>query len=240
MVRLGVNIDHVATVREARKTVEPDPVLAVKDSEKAGCSGIVCHLRKDRRHINDRDLDLIKGTVTTHLNLEMSVDPEIVEIAIKTLPDQATIVPEKREEVTTEGGLDVAGNFDRVKDVVSRLKDKGIDVSLFIDPEERQAEASKKAGVDIVEFHTGRYAEEFLAGGDHEGELEGLKKVTISAINEGLTVCAGHGLTYDNVRPVVLIEGMYELNIGHSIISRAVFAGLYDAVKEMKEIVQCR
>ncbi|MBD3380525.1 MAG: pyridoxine 5'-phosphate synthase [Candidatus Omnitrophica bacterium] len=238
MTRLGVNIDHVATVREARKTIEPDPVQAVLESEKAGCSGIVCHLRKDRRHIGDNDLSRIKDVVTTHLNLEMSVDPEIVEIALRTLPDETTIVPEKRQEITTEGGLDVSGNYEKVRDVVSRLRDKGIDVSLFIDPEERQAEAAKKAGVDTVEFHTGRYAEAFIGGGDHEEELETLRKVCATAMGEGLRVCAGHGLTYANVGPVARIEGMYELNIGHSIISRAIFTGLYDAVKEMKELLR--
>ncbi len=238
MPKLGVNIDHVATVREARKTFEPDPVAAALECEKAGCDGIVCHLRKDRRHINDRDLDLLKEKVTTHLNMEMSVDPEIVDIACRVKPDQATLVPEKRQEITTEGGLDVVSNFDRVRAVVERLSKEGIRVSLFIDPEASQVEASKRTGVDMVEFHTGRYAEEFNTGGDHEKELENLKKMTVLGLKNGLIVCAGHGLNYANVSPVARIEDMHELNIGHSIISKAVFTGLGRAVSEMKELMK--
>ncbi len=238
MIRLGVNIDHVATIREARKTIEPDPVVAAIESEKAGCDGIVCHLRKDRRHINDKDLDLMKLKVTTHLNLEMSVDPEIVEIACRIKPDQATIVPENRQEVTTEGGLDVVANFDRVKEVVGRLSAVGIRVSLFIDPERAQIEASKNAGVDLVEYHTGRYAEEFLSGGDHLKELEILSEMTAFGIELGLTVCAGHGLTYENVVPVARIEDMHELNIGHSIIANSVYWGLPEAVRRMKGLMR--
>jgi pyridoxine 5-phosphate synthase len=235
MVKLGVNIDHVATVREARKTFEPDPVQAALECEEAGADGIVCHLRKDRRHISDKDLDILKEKVTTHLNLEMSVDPEIVEIACRTRPDQATIVPENRQEITTEGGLDVAGNFSNVKDVAMKLAASSIMVSLFIDPEPGQIEASLKSGVKMIEFHTGRYAEEFNAGGNHEKELQVLREMSKLAIKEGLTVCAGHGLTYSNVTPIARIEGMYELNIGHSIISRSIFTGIGRAVKEMKE-----
>ncbi len=237
MVKLGVNIDHVATIREARKTFEPDPLEAAIESEKAGCDGIVCHLRKDRRHIKDNDLKRLKETVTTRLNLEMSVDPEIVSIALKTKPDQATLVPENRQEITTEGGLDVVANFEKVKEVVERLSAGGVEVSLFIDPEEKQVEFSKKTGVKMIEFHTGRYAEVFNAGGDYEGELSVLKKLTAFAIKEGFTVCAGHGLNYSNTSEVARIEGMYELNIGHSIISRAVFVGIAEAVKEMREFM---
>jgi pyridoxine 5-phosphate synthase len=235
MVKLGVNIDHVATVREARKTFEPDPVQAALECEKAGCDGIVCHLRKDRRHINDTDLELLKKAVTTRLNLEMSVDPEIVRIACRTKPDQATIVPENRQEITTEGGLDVVGSFDRVKEVAGKLSAAGIEVSLFIDPEQRQVEASLGAGVKMIEFHTGRYAEVFNGRKDPSGELEVLRKMTEFGIKEGLTVCAGHGLNYSNVTPVARIGGMYELNIGHSIISRSIFSGIAEAVKLMKE-----
>lgn len=238
MIKLGVNIDHVATVREARKTFEPDPVKASILAEEAGCDGIVCHLRKDRRHINDTDLEALKKAVSTRLNLEMSVDPEIVDIACKTKPDQATLVPENRQEVTTEGGLDVVENSGIVTDVISRLKDAGIDVSLFIDPEETQIEASLKAGAKIIEFHTGRYAEEFNSGRDSEKELAVLREMTEFALGEGVTVCAGHGLNYSNVMPVAKIDGMHELNIGHSIISRSVFVGLGKAVKEMKELMQ--
>ena len=237
-VRLGVNIDHVATVREARKTFEPDPIEAARESEKAGCDGIVCHLRKDRRHINDRDLERLKRAVTTRLNMEMSVDPEIADIACRVRPDQATLVPENRQEITTEGGLDVAGNLERIHEVVRRLSGEGIEVSLFIDPEPAQIEASKKAGVNIVEFHTGRYAGEFNAGQDPERELENLRRMARLALEMEFTVCAGHGLNYNNVTPVACIEGMHELNIGHSIISRAVFTGLSAAVREMKGLMK--
>jgi len=237
MVKLGVNIDHVATVREARKTIEPDPVIAALECEEAGCDGIVCHLRKDRRHINDSDLDALKEKVSTRLNMEMSVDPEMVDIACSVKPDQATIVPENRQEITTEGGLDVAGNFHRIKDVADSLFSCGVKVSLFIDPDPKQVEASANTGVKMIEFHTGRYAEEFLRGGDHLKELEVLADMSGYAAKKGLIVCAGHGLTYQNVTPVARIEGMYELNIGHSIIARAVFTGIKSAVKEMKELI---
>ncbi|MFH1552563.1 MAG: pyridoxine 5'-phosphate synthase [Candidatus Omnitrophota bacterium] len=238
MVKLGVNVDHVATVREARKTFEPDPLEAARESEKAGCEGIVCHLRKDRRHINDGDLDRLKQAVTTKLNLEMSVDPEIVDIACRVKPDQATLVPENRQEITTEGGLDVVSNFEKVKNVIDKLSGAGIEVSLFIDPEQEQVEASKRSGAKIIEFHTGRYAEEFNSGGDYEKELDGLCKMTKFALEEGFTVCAGHGLNYLNVTPVARIDGMYELNIGHSIISRSIFVGIGEAVKEMKRLME--
>ena len=237
-MKLGVNIDHVATVREARKTFEPDPVKAALECEKAGCDGIVCHLRKDRRHINDKDLENLKNEVVTKLNLEMSVDPEIVDIACKTKPDQATIVPENRQEITTEGGLDVVGNFDRIKEVVNRLVDVGIDVSLFIDPEEKQIDASKDVGATIVEFHTGCYAEDFNAGRDHKKEIEKLRLMTEYGKKEGIIVCAGHGLTYQNIAHIVKLEGIEELNIGHSIISRAVVVGIHNAVLEMTNLIQ--
>ena len=237
MAKLGVNIDHVATVREARKTFEPDPVQAALECEKAGCDGIVCHLRKDRRHINDSDMDLLKKSVTTQLNMEMSVDPEIVDIACQIKPDQATLVPENRQEVTTEGGLDVVGNFDRVREVVQKLSASGIRVSLFVDPEIRQIEASKETGVKMIELHTGRYAEVFNDGQDSSGEIDILREMTQTGIKAGLTVCAGHGLNYNNVTPVARIDGMYELNIGHSIISKSIFTGISEAVKQMKELM---
>jgi pyridoxine 5-phosphate synthase len=237
MIKLGINIDHVATVREARKTFEPDPVQAALECEAAGCSGIVCHLRKDRRHINDKDLDLLKAKVTTHLNMEMSVDEEIVGIACRVKPDQATLVPEKREEITTEGGLDVVGNFDRVKEVVQRLTASGIDTSLFIDPEPGQIEASIGTGAGMVELHTGRYAEAFNRGENFEEELKALRDMTALGMKKGLVVCAGHGLNYKNTKEVARINGMHELNIGHSIISRSIFVGLEDAVGEMKDLL---
>ncbi|MBD3426112.1 MAG: pyridoxine 5'-phosphate synthase [Candidatus Omnitrophica bacterium] len=238
MTKLGVNIDHVATIREARKTFEPDPVEAVYECEKAGCDGIVCHLRKDRRHINDTDLERIKDAVTTRLNLEMSVDSEILDIACRIKPDQATIVPENRQEITTEGGLDVVGNMKRVKEVVGALQRSGITVSLFIDPEVSQVDAAVDSGVKMVEFHIGGYAEQFHSGGDHKGELNVLEKVSSYARGKDITVCAGHGLTYQNVEPIAAIDGMYELNIGHSIISRSVFVGLAEAVRMMKESIR--
>jgi len=237
-MKLGVNIDHIATVREARKTFEPDPIEAAKESERAGCDSIVCHLRKDRRHIGDKDLEILRKVITTKLNLEMSVDPEIVNIACLVKPDQATIVPEKRMEITTEGGLDVCDNFKKVKDVIDKLTGQNIDTSLFIDPDEEQVTASKEAGAKIIEFHTGKYAEAFNAGMDHEKELETIKKTTRFALSGGLVVCAGHGLTYQNVRPVACIEGIDELNIGHSIISKALFVGIHEAVKKMLELVK--
>lgn len=237
MPKLGVNIDHVATVREARKTFEPDPVEAALESLRAGCDGIVCHLRKDRRHINDNDLAQLKKVVSTHLNLEMSIDPEIVDIACKVKPDQATIVPENRQEITTEGGLDVAGNLKNIRSVIERLAAENIDVNLFIDPEREQVEAAKDAGVSIVEFHTGRYAEEFNSGGSYEEELETLRDMTKFAIERNIRVCAGHGLTYENVTPVARIDGVYELNIGHSIIAKSTFVGISEAVKQMKALM---
>lgn len=237
MAKLGVNIDHVATVREARKTFEPDPVQAALESENAGCDSIVCHLRKDRRHIQDKDLDMLSKSVRTRFNQEMSVDHEIVDIALRIKPDQATIVPENRQEITTEGGLDVVSNLKRVSQVVGLMAREGIEVSLFIDPEDAQVDASLDSGVKIVEFHTGRYAEVFHAGGDHARELGVLTRASERAARKGLIVCAGHGLTYQNVRPVARIAGMHELNIGHSIISRAVFVGIAQAVREMKALI---
>lgn len=236
-MKLGVNIDHIATVREARKTFEPDPAAAVSLCEKAGADGIVCHLRKDRRHIRDEDLSAIKNKVTTGLNLEMSVDPEIVDIALGTKPDQATIVPENRQEITTEGGLDVKANFKRVREVTETLIRGGIEVSLFIDPEKEQVEAAEAAGCQIVEFHTGLYANLFAEAKDIDASLDELSSAVDLAVKKGLTPCAGHGLTYGNVGNIVSIEGIFELNIGHSIISRAVFGGIEEAVRKMKELM---
>lgn len=237
MPKLGVNIDHVATLREARKTFEPDPVQAALESERSGADGIVCHLRKDRRHIQDKDLELLRKTVKTRLNQEMSLDQEILEIALRLKPDQATIVPENRQEITTEGGLDVIANARRVKEVGKVLNGSGIQVSLFIDPERDQIDASLDSGARVIEFHTGRYAEAFHDRGVCSQELDMLERMTEYAIKKGLRVCAGHGLTYQNVRSVARIEGVHELNIGHSIISRAVFAGIGPAVREMKALI---
>ena len=240
MPKLGVNIDHVATIREARKTIEPDPVWAAALAELAGADQITCHLREDRRHIGDRDLEALRQTVRSKLNLEMAVAEEIVGIALRVRPEQATIVPEKREEVTTEGGLDARGNLARVTEVTKRLKDAGIIVSLFIDPEPDQIAASREAGADAVELHTGRYAEATLRSTSGEGAaatLAELSKGVRAALDADLVCHAGHGLTYLNVRRVASLDGLGELNIGHSIVSRAVMVGIERAVREMKELI---
>ncbi|MBD3296020.1 MAG: pyridoxine 5'-phosphate synthase [Candidatus Omnitrophica bacterium] len=236
-MKLGVNIDHVATLREARQTIEPDPVMAALESVKAGADSIVCHLRKDRRHLQDSDLYALKQRLDSPLNMEMSVDPDIVDIACDVLPDQVTLVPENRSEVTTEGGLDAAANVDKVRKVVERLSGRGIRVSLFLDPEEDQISAGCEAGASIVELHTGRYAERFTHDGDVDAELRALARATHFGMDKGLTVAAGHGLTYRNVGPVTEIEGLTELNIGHSIIARSVFRGINEAVSKMKELI---
>lgn len=237
MLKLGVNIDHVATLREARRTYMPDPVEAAVLCEKAGCDSIVCHLREDRRHIKDEDVRLLRKTVETRLNLEMSIAKDIVDFACKIGPDQATIVPERRQEVTTEGGLDVYSNEGKVRRVVSRLIDRGIDVSLFINPSRRQIESSVKVGAEIVEFHTGEYANAASVSSRNK-HLKILKDSVCYALSLGLEVNAGHGLNYDNAARIASIKGMNELNIGHSIISRAIFTGLEKAVKEMLEIMR--
>jgi pyridoxine 5-phosphate synthase len=236
MPRLGVNIDHVATIRQARRTIEPDPVWAAAIAELAGADGITLHLREDRRHIQDRDLRLLKETVQVKLNLEMAATDAITQIAVDVHPHQCTLVPERREEVTTEGGLDVIGNKDRVKRSVSRLLEAGIEVSLFIDPDPAQIDASKKLGAQAVELHTGRYAD---ATNSDDQNREHWQLVTSSraAIEHGLLLHMGHGLTYRNVSRVAKIPNVSELNIGHSIVARAVLVGFERAVREMKELV---
>jgi len=233
LLTLGVNIDHVATIRQARRTIEPDPIGAAVLAELAGADGITAHLREDRRHIQDRDIKLLRQTVRTHLNLEMAPTEEMINIALDIKPDYVTLVPEKREEVTTEGGIDIVNNLSRFTDVVERLQGAGIPVSWFIDADEAQIEASFKTKALFIELHTGKYAD--APNKDIERkELEALKVGTKQALDLGLRVNAGHGLTYWNVYPVACIEGMEELNIGHSIISRAVLVGLERAVREMK------
>ncbi len=234
---LGVNIDHVATLRQARRGVSPDPAEAASICEKAGCDSIVAHLREDRRHINDRDVSILRKVIKTRFNLEMSASEEIVKIAVEIKPDQATLVPEKREEITTEGGLDVISGLARIADVTARLESKGIKVSLFIDPEREQIEASKKAGAGIIELHTGRYANSEGRAGT-EKELSAIKTSVEIGRDLGLTVNAGHGLDYANVGRIAAIEGIEELNIGHSIIARSVFAGLENSVKEMLALLR--
>jgi pyridoxine 5-phosphate synthase len=236
MSRLGVNIDHVATLRQARGGREPDPVWAAVLAELAGADGITIHLREDRRHIQDRDLRLLRETVQVRLNLEMAVAPEIVDLALQIRPDQVTLVPERREELTTEGGLDVAGQVDRVGEAARRIAGAGIEVSLFIDPDPRQVEASVAMKVAAVELHTGRYADA-PEGPARQAELEALGQAGASIVAGGLELHAGHGLNYRNVGPIARIDHMAELNIGHSIVSRAVFVGLGPAVREMRDCI---
>lgn len=236
MAQLGANIDHVATLRQARRTNEPDPVWAAALAELGGADGITIHLREDRRHIQDRDLEILRQTVTVKLNLELAANPGVIEIACHVRPDQATLVPERREEVTTEGGLDVAGHRAATADAIRRLRDAGITVSLFLDPDPRQIEVARELAADAVELHTGSYAN---AGRDaaRSAELEKLVQAGALIRQRGMTLHAGHGLTYHNVQPVARIEGMSELNIGHSIVSRAVMVGFQQAVREMKQLV---
>ena len=237
MLTLGVNIDHIATIRQARRTVEPDPVAAAVLAELAGADGITAHLREDRRHIQDRDVRVLRQTVRTHLNLEMAPTDEMVAIALDIKPDYVTLVPEKREEVTTEGGLDVAGQLQRMTEIVAKLQDASIPVSLFIDADVAQIEAAAKMKAKFIELHTGCYAEA-ADEASREKELAVLAQGCKDAIASGLRVNAGHGLTYWNVYPVACLEGMEELNIGHSIISRAALVGLERAVREMKQAMR--
>lgn len=232
MLTLGVNIDHVATVRQARRTVEPDPIAAAILAELGGADGITAHLREDRRHIQERDVEILRQTVRTHLNLEMAATREMTAIALKLKPDYVTLVPERREEVTTEGGLDVAGNLDYVRGVVHELQTQGIPVSLFIDPDEAQITAAAETQTQFIELHTGKYANASYQ--DQGIELGSLSTACDIALELGLRINAGHGLTYWNVRPVAELPGMEELNIGHSIMSRAILVGMERAVREMK------
>lgn len=238
MLTLGVNIDHVATIRQARRTVEPDPIAAAVLAELAGADGITAHLREDRRHMQDRDIRLLRQTVRTRLNLEMAATPEMVSIALEIEPDYVTLVPERREEVTTEGGLDIAGQIDRLGAVVNKLQSAGIPVSLFIDPDPAQIDASAQIEAQFIELHTGPYAEADAANQGQQEQLDQLKRGCDRAIAAGLRVNAGHGLTYWNVYPIACLPGMEELNIGHSIISRAVLVGLDRAIREMKAAIK--
>jgi pyridoxine 5-phosphate synthase len=235
MATLGVNIDHVATIRQARRTVEPDPVWAAALAELGGADAITVHLREDRRHIQDRDLEVLRRTVQVKLNLECAIEPTMVGIACRVVPDQVTLVPERREEITTEGGLDVVGRRVATAEAVARLHDAGIIVSLFIDPDDRQIEAAADLGVEAVELHTGCYAN--ATGRDVEATLVALTRGGAAARRAGLGLNAGHGLTYRNVLPVARIDGMGELNIGHSIVARAVLVGFTQAVRELKSLI---
>lgn len=235
MPELGVNIDHVATLRQARKTYEPDPVWAAMAAELGGADGITVHLREDRRHIQDRDLRLLRETVTVKLNLELSCNRDVLTIAGQIRPDQATLVPERREEITTEGGLDAVAHRAAVAQAVREMKAAGIHVSLFLDPLIDQIELAAAVGADAVELHTGQYA--LARGNDQQNELAKLVAAGRRIGELGMALHAGHGLNYHNVRPVAGIAGMHELNIGHSIVARAVFVGLERAVREMKDLV---
>jgi pyridoxine 5-phosphate synthase len=237
MIRLGVNIDHVATVRQARRAKEPDPVAAAVLATLGGADGITIHLREDRRHIQDRDVYLLRETVTTRLNLEMAAYDEIIQIALKVKPDEATLVPEKRQELTTEGGLDVIATEAATRDAVERLKTAGVHVSLFIDADLAQVDQARRLGADAIEFQTASYSEA-VGADDVAVELLKLARATAHAKGLGLHVHMGHGLNYQNVRPVVRIAGVEELNIGHSIVSRAVLVGMERAVREMKQVMQ--
>lgn len=230
-------MDHVATLRQARGGIVPDPIEAASICERAGADSIVAHLREDRRHIQDKDLVHLKRTVKTRLNLEMSINAEIVEIACRLKPEQATLVPEKRQELTTEGGLDVLAHQDKIKKVISRLQDQDIIVSLFIDPEKRQIEAAKKVGCQFIELHTGRYADSRTEA-TRKSHLKEIVDATNYALKMGLRVNAGHGLNYQNVSSIARIPGIEELNIGHSIVSYAVFVGLEQAVKQMIRLMK--
>ncbi len=237
MVKLGVNVDHVATLRQARKEFDPDPILAARVCEQAGCDSIVAHLREDRRHIQDRDIVLLRKTLKVRFNLEMSIDPGIVKVALAVKPDQATLVPERRQEITTEGGLDVARHLKKVEKASHALQKKGIDVSLFIAPDKKQIDAAYAIGVKTIELHTGPYARAF-AGRYAVKEFAQIKHMTYYACGLGMKVNAGHGLNYDNTYAIAHLKGMDELNIGHAIMSRAVFVGLKQAVGEMIAIIR--
>lgn len=235
MPKLGVNVDHVATLRQARGGFEPDPVEASLVCEKAGCDSIVAHLREDRRHINDRDVVELRKRIKTKFNLEMSINPEIVDIALKIGPDQVTLVPERRQELTTEGGLSVSKYEKKLSKILALFNDKGIDMSVFIDPDKSEIRSAIYIGIGIIEIHTGSYS---LAS-DKKSRAREFRKIKDSAeyaMSKGLIVNAGHGLDYTNVKQIADIKGINELNIGHSIISRAVFTGLYRAVKDMKAL----
>ncbi|MFO1435489.1 MAG: pyridoxine 5'-phosphate synthase [Gammaproteobacteria bacterium] len=235
-IKLGVNIDHVATLRQARGTRYPEPLDAALIAERAGADSITVHLREDRRHIQDRDVESLQAVLTTKLNLEMAVTSEMLRIARRIKPQDVCLVPEKRQELTTEGGLDVCGHKKTIRDACKRLADSGIRVSLFIDPELPQVEAAAECGAPVVELHTGQYAE-VSTDMEQEAELSRLLRAATHAVRCGLEVNAGHGLHYHNVQPVAAIAQMRELNIGHAIVARAVMVGMEAAVGEMKRLM---
>jgi pyridoxine 5-phosphate synthase len=243
--KLNVNIDHVATIREARKTIEPSIIAAAVICEQAGADGITVHLRQDRRHIQDRDIELLRDVVTTYLNVEMAATDEMLQIALRTKPDAVSLVPENPNEITTEGGLDVIGNFENIKRVIAGLKEAGIFVSIFLDPDTEQIEAARSVGAQQVELCTAEYAEMTLSARAAHGdgakraadEIERIKTAALRAQGLGLIVAAGHGITYRNVEALAGITAITEFNIGHNIISRSVFVGLHEAVREMIDAI---
>lgn len=236
-MKLGVNIDHVATLRQARRGNEPDPAVLALLALEAGCDGITLHLREDRRHVQDNDLKRLRNFVKTRLNLEMALSDEIINIALEVKPDQVTFVPEKREEITTEGGLDVLSGLSKLKDVIPRFQKQGIVVSLFIDPIQEQIQAASRSGAEFIEIHTGAFAEKFKTG-SFEHELNQIHKAVHRAKNCGLRINAGHGLDCKNIVHIVPIKEIEEVNIGHSIVSRAVVVGMEEAVREIKKLLR--
>ncbi|MGB3291135.1 MAG: pyridoxine 5'-phosphate synthase [Burkholderiaceae bacterium] len=237
MIELGVNIDHVATLRQQRYTVYPDPIQAALRAEDAGADLITLHLREDRRHIQDADVSAMRPVLRTRMNLECAITPEMLDIACRVRPHDVCLVPEKRSELTTEGGLDVLGQFEAVRRAVTQLHDAGIRVSLFIDPEAEQIDAARRAGATVIELHTGAYSDATDASGV-DAELVRLRGAVATGVGLGLRVNAGHGLHYDNVQPIVAISGIAELNIGHAIVARAVFDGWEKAVRDMKALLR--
>jgi pyridoxine 5-phosphate synthase len=236
MIYLGVNIDHIATIRQARKTRYPSVVEAALAAETAGADSITLHLREDRRHIQDEDVDILRRILKTKMNLEMAVTEEMIDIAERINPQDVCLVPEKREELTTEGGLDVAGQIDKVRSACARLRASGIRVSLFIDADYKQLEAARECGAPVVEIHTGHYADLEEPAAKLQ-ELDRIRKAVSYGLGLGLTVNAGHGLTYHNVQPIAAISGVHELNIGHAIVAQAIFVGWEKAVSEMKRLM---
>ena len=235
-ILLGVNIDHIATLRQSRLTVYPDPVQAGIEAEQAGADCITLHLREDRRHIQERDVELLRGVLQTRMNLEMAVTGEMIAFAERIRPHNCCLVPERREELTTEGGLDVAGQEDRIRVACDRLAAAGVEVSLFIDAEPRQIEAAARCGAPAIEIHTGHFADAWDTP-QAEGELEAIRRAVRKGVGLGLHVNAGHGLNYHNVKAIAAIPGVRELNIGHAIVARAVFTGLSESVREMKRLM---
>lgn len=236
MIYLGVNIDHIATLRQARKTRYPSVVEAALAAETAGADSITLHLREDRRHIQDEDVDILRRVLKTKMNLEMAVTEEMIGIAERIKPQDVCLVPEKREELTTEGGLDVAGQIDKIRSACTRLKKAGIRVSLFIDADTKQLEAARECGAPVVEIHTGHYADLEEPAAKLQ-ELDRIRKAVSYGLGLGLTVNAGHGLTYHNVQPIAAISGVHELNIGHAIVAQAILMGWEKAVSEMKRLM---